>query len=120
MDFELGDAVFFARGDFKAKSVKYEYLTFGRYHLCFMDNQAGECVGLVIRQAPILRPVQIANGHGSINDNMTVLRRSDPLVAGVKFVGDLADDFLQNIFQGDEPLQSAILIHNQGEMRVTL
>jgi hypothetical protein len=47
--FELCDAIFSAGRDFKAETVKYEDLTLGWNHLCFMDDQAGERVGLIIR-----------------------------------------------------------------------
>jgi hypothetical protein len=43
--------------------VKAERLLFVRNHLRFMDDEAGNGVGLVIRQLPVRRSVQVADRH---------------------------------------------------------
>ena len=64
--------------------------------------------------------VQIAQGHGAIHHKRPVSGAGDRRFHFfVKLVGNFANDFFQNILEGNQPLQPAIFIDHQREMRVT-
>jgi hypothetical protein len=54
--------------------VKAERLLFVRNHLRFMDDEAGNGVGLVIRQLPVRRAVQVADRHRPFDKVMPTAR----------------------------------------------
>ena len=115
--FQLGDAVAFAGQNLEAEAVEEEDLTACRDHLCLVNDQTCNCVCLVVGQVPFVCAVQVADGHRAIDEELAVAVSFDDMVGQrVEFIGDLAHDFFEDVFERDKTLQRPVLIHHQREV----
>lgn len=117
-DLESRNPVCLACHHLKAKAMENEYLIDAWNHLCLVDDQPGDGIGSIIGQRPVGCAIQIADGHGTINQKLIVIGTFDELFSvSIKFIGDLTDDLFKNILKRDEPLKRAIFVHHQCKMR---
>ena len=104
----------------EAHAVEREDLALGRDRLGLVDHQAGDRRRLVIGQVPLERPVQVADRHRAGDDDGAVRLAHHLLGDDVVLVGDLADDLLEDVLEGHQPLQHAVFVDHQREMRLAL
>ena len=71
---------------------------------------------LIIRQGPVERAIEIADGHLAIDINRAVRLRADALNGAVVLVLDFADDFFKNIFKRDDALDRSIFIDDERQL----
>ena len=85
-----------------------------------MDDETGDRGCFFIRQIPIHMPVQIADGDGAIDIDGAIGERTDRCLMGIVFVGDLADDFFQNVLERNEALDLAVLVDHERHLLLLL
>jgi len=87
-----------------------------RDRLRLVDDQPGNGRRLVIGQVPVEIAVQVADGDGAIDQIRPIRLARDPVGVDIVLVRYIADDFLQNILQRDQPLKRAVFIDHQRKM----
>ena len=85
--------------------------------LRLVDDQPGDGGRLVVRQRPVKRPVEVADRHRAVDDDRAVGLLLDALDIDVMFVGDLADDLLDDVLQRHQAFDLAIFVDDDREMR---
>ena len=61
-------------------------------------------------------PVEVADRHRALDDEAAVRLADDAGDGDVVLVGDLADDLLEDVLQGHDAHQAAVLVDDDGEM----
>ena len=83
-----------------------------------MNDQTGNRCRFLIRQRPVKRAVDIANRQRSVDNHRTIRLQANTLDFDIVFVGNIADDFFQNILKRHQPLHVTILVDDDGNMRL--
>ena len=97
-------------------AVKLEFLTGLGNPPRFMEHQASDGRGRLIRQIPAEFAVEVADRHLTVDQQAAVALRPHPVDGDIVLVGDIADDLLDDILQRDDPHEGAILIDHHREM----
>ncbi len=86
-----------------------------------VQHQPGHRGGVVVGQGPIKLAIEVADGHAALDDIGAVARLVD--TGGFDHVGlvvNVADDFLQDVFQRNDAFKAAVLVHHHGKVRALL
>ena len=83
-----------------------------------MQHQPGDGDGDVLGQAPAELAVEVADRHVALADHAAVLAPDHAALDGVVLVLDVADDLLDDVLEGDDAAQRAVLVDHDGEMLV--
>ena len=102
----------------KLKSVKCVGLADFRDAPGFVQHQAGDGDGHVLRQAPAELAVEVVDRHVALADQAAVLALHDAALDGVVLVLDVAGDLLDDVLERDDAAQRAVLVDHDGEMLV--
>ena len=81
-----------------------------------MQHKPGDGGRFIVRQPPFKFTVEVADRHPTVNDAGAARLTTHAGNLHIQFVSDIADDFLQDVFQRHHALQHAIFVHHQGEM----
>ena len=84
--------------------------------LGFVDDKARDRHRFIIGQIPIHGAVEIADRHHAIDIDAAIGLGAHALHGDIVLVLNIADDFLENILERDEPHQRAIFIDHEREM----
>ena len=61
--------------------------------------------------------IEVVDGDGAINDEGSIIELADGGIGlAVEFVGEIADDFFDEVFEGDEAGGAAIFVNDDGEL----
>ena len=82
----------------------------------FEKRQAGQRRHFLIGQMPVERAVEVADRHRAVDDHRAILLLADVRAFGIMLIGDLADNFLEHVFERDQAHHLPILVHHQGKM----
>src|SRR5450631_3464440 len=115
-DFQGCDPVARLAQHFEAEIMKGEHLTRLRDGARLIDDKAGDRGGFLVWQIPGHRAVEIADWHRAVNDRGTVGHDAHALHDDIVLVGDIADNFLDNILERDKAHDDAIFIDHEGKM----
>ena len=77
--------------------MESEYLPRLRDSARFIDDETGDRGGFLVRQIPGHGAIEIADRHGAFNDHGAVGHQAHALNDKIMLVGDVADDFLENV-----------------------
>ena len=79
-----------------------------------MNDQTGNGVGLVVRQVPVGRAVEIADRHAAIDDDVAGFGPPERVfLVDVELVGDLAHDFFEDILECDQTFERAVFVDDE-------
>ena len=106
------------RSTLKRKPWKVKVWPDVRNRARLVDDEAGDGGGLRIRQIPVHRAVEIADRHRAVDIDRAVRLRPHARHRNVVLVGDVADDFLEDVLEGDHALDLAILVDHEREVRL--
>lgn len=81
-----------------------------------VHRKAGDGGGVLVRQPPVEPPIEVAYGERAFDNGGAIALYLYTGRGDVVFVGNVADDFLENILEGDDPHQRPVFIDHQGEM----
>src|SRR4051812_7174649 len=73
------------------------------------EDEPGDRVVVLLGQLGLELLVEVVDREGAVDSHVTVPEMLDGLVRKVVFVLDLADDLLQQVLEGDDPLEGAVL-----------
>src|SRR5215211_8945493 len=118
-DPKRGDLVAAFAQYLKAKAMEGEGLSALRDHLRLVDDETCHRGHFVIGQMPVVEPVQIAHGHDTVDDIGSAWLRPYTMDSDIVLVGNIADDFLDDIFKRHEPHDLTILVHHQSKMHLS-
>ena len=118
-DADQGDLMALAAQDLEAHAVEAKCLSDIRNAPRRVQHQTGDGRGMVVGQAPVHLSIEVADRILTIDDDRTVWLRSQTGARDVEFVGDVADDLFDDVFQGDDAEQAAVFIDDEREMFVT-
>ena len=96
--------------------MKAEFLARARDCTAFIEDKAGDGRGVLVGKLPAKRPVQIADGHRTIDNPRPVRLRRQAGKVDIMFVIDVADNLLQDVLKRDDALKVAIFIDHNGKM----
>ena len=85
-----------------------------------VDDEAGDRRRLLVRQLPAHDAVQIADRHRAFDGDGAVRILTHTEGDGVVFVGNVADDFFEDILERDETEDDAIFIDDEREVNLAL
>ena len=80
----------------------------------FVENHPGNRGGIVIGQFPAQLAVEITDRDMTLNNPGAVILSGDPLQLDIMFVIDRPDNFLKDIFKGDDAAEIAVFINDNG------
>ena len=84
--------------------------------LRLVDDKARDRDCFLVREAPVHRPVDVANRHVPAHDDAAFFLAFHALEIGVVFILDVAHDLFEDVLQRNDAHQRAILVHHQGEV----
>ncbi len=76
-----------------------------------MEHEARDSGGFLVGQAPVEFAVEVADRDASVDDERSVSLAAHSRHGDIVLVVDLADDFLDDVFQGHNALQVAVFVH---------
>jgi uncharacterized membrane protein YraQ (UPF0718 family) len=115
-DAQLGDPVLFALHDDEALAVEGEGLFLGGNGLRLVNDEAGDGRRLLVGQVPVERAVDVADRYRAVDDDRAVGLLAHALHVDIVLVGDVADNFLDDVLQRDEAFHLAIFVDDEGDM----
>ena len=78
-----------------------------------MDDEACNGVGLVVRQTPVGRTIEIPDCHCTIYEDVSAVCAMEwVFFVDVELVGNFADDLFKNIFEGDQTFQRTVFVNH--------
>ena len=83
-----------------------------------MDDEPGDGRRFVVGQVPLQGAVEIADRNAAIDVDRAVGLRPHARHRDVVLIGDVADDFLQNVLERDQPHHLTVFVDHQREMRL--
>lgn len=87
-----------------------------RNFLQSLQNHPVDGARVVFRQVPVKRFIDFPDVGGTVNNDRTVVLRRDLFRQGRRHrCGEVANDLLENIFHGDQPLDIAIFVDDQSD-----
>ncbi|RWW90332.1 hypothetical protein BHE74_00044329 [Ensete ventricosum] len=83
-------------------------------------HQAIEGLGAIAGQVPAQALVQFADRGGAVDDVAAIRLGFDVRVVDILFAFELADDFFEDVFQGDNAQHFAVFIHHHAQATLLL
>src|SRR6266481_8784951 len=81
-----------------------------------VEHQPGDRGGDIIGQAPTAFAVEVADRDSAVDDVAALGPGFDTGNLEVMLVLDLADDFLEDVLEGDDATQRAVFVDHEGKM----
>src|SRR5579885_1846171 len=119
-DADGGDLIALALEDLEAEAEEAEDLADLRNGARLVHDEAGEGGGLLVGETPVELAVEVADGDAAVDDVAAVRLGADPAHRDVELVGDVADNLLEDVLEGDDAEPAAVLVDHQGEMGAAL
>src|SRR5690606_40561376 len=85
-----------------------------------LGDQAVECLGAVLGQVPVQLPVDVPQVDAAVDQEGAVSLGMNVMVGRQQVGGELADDFLQDVLQGDQPDHIAVFVHDKANAPLVL
>ena len=115
-DSERGDPIALLAQHFEAEAMKAESLTRLGNRARLVNHEAGHRRGFVVRQIPADRAIELADRGGAIHHDRAVPLFAHPQHRNVVLIVNIADDLLDNVLKGDQPLHNAVLVDDERRM----
>ena len=85
-----------------------------------MQYQTGYGGGFLVGKVPLELAVEVTDGAHTVYEEASVWPWPDAGHQNVVLVIDVADDFLDDVFQGHHPHEAAVFVDDQGEVLAAL
>ena len=81
-----------------------------------MDHKASDGRGLVVRQIPAHRPIELSNGRRAVDHNRPVALFANAQHSDVVLITNIANDLLDDVFKRDQSLHDAVFVDDERRM----
>jgi len=86
--------------------------------LGFVNDEAGDGGRFLVGNVPFHQPVHVTDRRRAVDQQRAVCLRSGEHASDIGFVGDLADDLLDDVLERDQAHHLSIFVDDDGEMRL--
>src|SRR6266516_7391602 len=108
-DAQRGDAIFLPTQHAEAEAVEGEGLPWFWDRLRLVDDESGDGCRLIVGQVPFHHSVQVPDRNRTVDVDRAIGLRPHARHGDVVLVGDVADDFFENIFQRHQAHEFTVL-----------
>ena len=116
-DFQLGNFAIIAAGHFKVEVVDGDGFAELWQPPKGVQHKAADGVEFVIGETHIKKLIEVTDlGDGFYGERAAFGRQYGGFFVVIGFVFDFTNNFLENIFNGDQPLHAAVFIDHDGHV----